>query len=306
MNVLFVDDDPMVLRALDRTLSPLSEDWTMHFRASAHEAWQLLDEQQIDVVVTDMRMPDVDGSTLLADIRDRIPGTVRMVLSGLKNHDSALRSTEGAHRSMAKPVRGLDLVSQIRYAVEVRPDDVSMRSLVNGTVMLPSQPVVVDRLRAELSSSHATSTTVAAIAGTDVALTAKVLQLANSAFFNKSQERLDLISCIEAIGVATLQSLMSYNSLFRVYEVSDSRNADIALAHEHVLETRLPFSGIDHLGSILHIAGNLLLIDAGMSGQLCACVSSETRDLSISLLQLWGVPRTIVESLKYQCSVDGS
>ena len=69
--LLFVDDEPKVLEGLRRMLRPLRDEWDMAFARGGPEALQLLGRDAFDVVVTDMRMPDMDGAELLAQVRGR-------------------------------------------------------------------------------------------------------------------------------------------------------------------------------------------------------------------------------------------
>ena len=81
-SVLFVDDEPFVLQGLQRMLRPMREEWDMHFVGSGDEALRLMEERGCEVVISDMRMPGMNGAQLLTELKDRYPGTVRLILSG--------------------------------------------------------------------------------------------------------------------------------------------------------------------------------------------------------------------------------
>ena len=59
--ILFVDDEPKVLEGIQRMLRPMRHEWDMVFAQSGQEALSILAEQPADVVVSDMRMPRMDG-----------------------------------------------------------------------------------------------------------------------------------------------------------------------------------------------------------------------------------------------------
>jgi len=80
--ILFVDDEPMVLTGLKRSLHPMRAEWEMVFAAGGDEALAAIDRQTFDIIVTDMRMPGMDGAQLLEEVQRRSPQTLRMVLSG--------------------------------------------------------------------------------------------------------------------------------------------------------------------------------------------------------------------------------
>jgi CheY-like chemotaxis protein len=101
--ILFVDDEENVLAALRARLRRRKSAWDMQFARGGEEALAVLAQGAVDVVVTDMRMPGMDGGALLAAVRERHPATVRMVLTGQMDADGAERSQQLAHRVLRKP-----------------------------------------------------------------------------------------------------------------------------------------------------------------------------------------------------------
>jgi len=78
--VLFVDDEINVISAIRRAVA--EEPYQSFFTSNAREALKLLETHEISVLVTDMRMPEMDGLTLLKVAKEKYPRTVRVVLSG--------------------------------------------------------------------------------------------------------------------------------------------------------------------------------------------------------------------------------
>ena len=78
--VLFVDDDEIVLRSIERGF--IDEPYNTLFAKSGQEALEILQREEVHVIVTDMRMPEVDGLELLEIIRKMYPHIVGIVLSG--------------------------------------------------------------------------------------------------------------------------------------------------------------------------------------------------------------------------------
>jgi len=98
MRVLFVDDQPNILAGLRRMLRGLSNEWQMEFAESGEEALALMAVSPFDVVVSDMRMPGMDGAQLLTETMARHPGTVRIILSGQADQENVLRAFTPAHQ----------------------------------------------------------------------------------------------------------------------------------------------------------------------------------------------------------------
>src|SRR5687767_11157442 len=107
--ILFVDDEPNLLSGLRRMLRPMRQSWDMHFAASGPEALHIIHQRSCDVVVSDMRMPGMDGSQLLHNIRQYSPATVRFILSGHSDQSMILRAVGPAHQFLAKPCDAAEL-----------------------------------------------------------------------------------------------------------------------------------------------------------------------------------------------------
>jgi DNA-binding NtrC family response regulator len=111
--VLFVDDEPSLLSALRRMLMPQRERWAMSFVDGGVSALELLERDAIDVVVSDMRMPGMDGSTLLREIQRLYPRVYRIVLSGYTEAEARSSVEHVAQRFLTKPCDPSDLISAI-------------------------------------------------------------------------------------------------------------------------------------------------------------------------------------------------
>jgi DNA-binding NtrC family response regulator len=115
--ILFVDDDPGVLRSLERALHRDASRWTMVFACGSEHALTALRRMSFDAVVTDIRMPGTDGARLLTFIRERHPTTRRLVLSGDVGPAAAERLKGVAHALLAKPCPIHDLRRAIEAAL---------------------------------------------------------------------------------------------------------------------------------------------------------------------------------------------
>jgi DNA-binding NtrC family response regulator len=110
--ILFIDDENYILTALERMLRQSQGRWEMRFTNSGEAALAALEASHFDVVIADMRMPDMDGITLLGHIRDRFPMAGRIILSGY-SEAAQIRSIAIAHRVVAKPCSQGELESAI-------------------------------------------------------------------------------------------------------------------------------------------------------------------------------------------------
>src|SRR5882724_2367148 len=101
--ILFVDDDPLVLQGLQRMLRSLRAEWEMEFIGSGPEALVRMKEATFDVVVSDMRMPGMNGAELLNEVMKAYPKTVRLILSGHADSDLILKCVGSTHQFLSKP-----------------------------------------------------------------------------------------------------------------------------------------------------------------------------------------------------------
>ncbi len=118
----------------------MRHEWKMGFASSGQEALDILKEEPFDVVVTDMRMPGMDGAQLLTKVMKRYPQIVRIVLSGHSNPDAILKSVRPAHQYLSKPCNTEILKSTVARACAFRDflADDSLKQLVSKIESLPS------------------------------------------------------------------------------------------------------------------------------------------------------------------------
>ncbi len=183
--ILFVDDEPMLLQGLQRSLRSMRQDWEMAFVKGGNEALEAIDKQPFDIVVTDMRMPGMDGAQLLEEVKRRSPQTLRMVLSGQSDRETILRAINPTHQYLSKPCEGEELKARLLRAFALRDllENSELKDLVSRLHSLPSLPSLYFELSGELSSDEPSLAKIGKLISADMAMTAKILQLVNSAFF---------------------------------------------------------------------------------------------------------------------------
>ena len=188
--ILFVDDDPNVLSGLRNVLRSKRHEWDMDFANGPEEALAKVAEKSFDVVVSDMRMPRMDGATLLAKVKQLQPRAVRMILSGQTELESVMKSVFVAHMFLSKPCDPLVLRSVVDRACQLNAilNSDELRGAAGKVEMLPAAPKTYMALNEALASPTCAVTDVVRIIERDVGLCAKLLQLSNSAFFGLSRK----------------------------------------------------------------------------------------------------------------------
>jgi len=115
LNVLFVDDEERVLRALQKALRNQKE-WTTEFVDNGQKALTYLAQNDVDVIVSDMRMPEMSGEQLLSKVLSEYPRVSRIVLSGQCDQETAFRLVGSDHLYLSKPCPTELLVETIQNA----------------------------------------------------------------------------------------------------------------------------------------------------------------------------------------------
>jgi DNA-binding NtrC family response regulator len=117
--ILIVDDDPYFLRVLSRILS--GEDYQVSTADGAVEACQLLREKAFDVVISDLRLPDGDGLSILQEIREAGNEVPVVILTAYGEVDSYLSAMNaGATEYLNKPVKSAELLTVVRNCLRAR------------------------------------------------------------------------------------------------------------------------------------------------------------------------------------------
>jgi putative nucleotidyltransferase with HDIG domain len=214
--ILFVDDEPMVLNGLQRTLRKMRHEWEMMFTSSSNEALEILDKNPLDVVVTDLKMPEMDGTQLLAAIKRRHPHVVRIILSGHVKHDMTLQSLQIAHQSLAKPCDAEILKKTLTklFALKDILSDDSIKKIVSQIDSLPSMPAIYTEIVAEMQSPDPSIRKVGEIISRDASMTAKILQIVNSVFFGLSRKINSTQQAVMLLGLETIKSLVLSVKIF--------------------------------------------------------------------------------------------
>lgn len=222
MRVLFVDDEPRILDGIRRMLRSEREEWDLAFCAGGEAAIEAMIAQPFDVVVSDMRMPGMDGIELLSEVRRRSPKAVRIVLSGHADRASAIQGVGVAHQYLAKPCEPDRLRSAIRRAVSLRRLLNSERLLttIARIERLPALPRLYQRLVAELQSPTSSMDSVARIIGADASMAADVLKLSNSTLFGPTTAVNGVERAVQVLGLETVAMLVLRVEVLRTFDDS--------------------------------------------------------------------------------------
>ena len=330
--VLFVDDEPNVLSGLRRMLRARRDEWDMRFCGGGGDALAALAAEGADVVVTDMRMPGMDGAELLSRVRDLYPDTVRIVLSGHSDQELTLRAVGPAHQYLSKPCEPNHLRETIDAALalhaSVRSPEV--RRLVESVESLPTLPEVYLELVQAMNDPKAGVDHAGRVIASDLGMSAKVLQLVNSAFFGLPVRVRDVPQAVALLGLGVIRPLVLSTGVFRQFETRDLGGLSLRRLTAHSLRVATHARDLADrhaakcdgdpadffLAGMLHDVGRLVLAQArpGDYAQVCRDTRRDPTALADrereafgathaevggALLQLWGLPSFLVEAVAF-------
>ncbi|MCB0325544.1 MAG: response regulator [Bdellovibrionales bacterium] len=224
LRLLFVDDEENILSGLRRTLRAYRSEWDMDFASGGEEALRYLAQQSYDVVITDMRMPKIDGADLLHRVHETSPQTFRIILSGQAEEEAVYRAIPVAHQYLTKPCQGEDLASRIMRLQQAREAIVDTRLLAACTSLdcVPCLPRHLDELSAMLDQQDADEQRLVRLLSRDSWLVAKLLQLVNSSFFGHAKEVRDADKAISMLGLERVRRLVKDPAIFHPCGPKDS------------------------------------------------------------------------------------
>ncbi len=327
--ILFVDDEPGVLDYLRRTLRSKRAEWEMEFAGSGPEALALMAAKPYDVVAADMRMPGMDGPVLLGRVKELHPRSVRIFLA--EEVDKDLGAIGLAHYFLRKPCEPGELKSMIERACSMRAllTDPSLVELLSRIDSLPSLPSLYQEVVREAQSPDGSLARVGDIISKDVGMSAKLLQVVNSAFFGSPGEVSSIMRAVNLLGLENIKALIltikiftcSHSANLSCYSLASLWGHSIAVGMiARGIATQEGFSQnrIDEalMAGMLHDVGKVILMEKfpGECRKICELVKSRGCELfeaeqkilgttharvGAYLMGLWGLSESAVEAIAF-------
>ena len=327
--VLFVDDEPMVLEGLQRMLRPMRNEWEMDFVTSGSEALDAMSRAPFDVIVSDMRMPQMNGAELLAEVLKRFPQTVRLILSGYADKDLILKCVGSTHQYLAKPCQPGDLKAAIARAASLKESlkDKGLRQLISAMQHVPSMPKLYIDIVEQLEDPDIGLDAISDIIAKDPGMTAKILKLVNSSFFGLAREISRPTEAVSQVGTEMIKSLVLSLQVFAQFKTKTPGGLSIDAVWQHSQDTAKLAQAIARMegaeeklvdeafvAGLLHDVGKLVLasnfpseyeqvLRSGREAFSSLVTAEENMfgsnhaEVGGYLLGLWGLPVPVVEAI---------
>jgi putative nucleotidyltransferase with HDIG domain len=327
--ILFVDDETNVLNGLRRLLFAKRNDWDMQFAASGADALVMMAEAPFDMVVSDMRMPGMDGAELLGEVMCRYPQTLRFILSGFSDDVSTTKALVRSHQFLSKPCDGKTLENRLARALAVRAHlkSENLRVFIGQLSSVPVLPKIYQQLTEALNRGEVNDKEIESIVESQPILVARLLAVANSAFFGSAQSFTSAGQAISYLGTNTVRYMALKCGMISSmkHSVVGHCDAEAIVAHSgrvanvaRLLAVRLGFDPLTveetTVGGLLHDIGQLILMenfpdlyrdlplemvsnDHWLSNYERDNLGASHADVGAYILASWGLSQWVVEAV---------
>lgn len=336
--ILFVGGGTPAQARLLSELKASNPAWSAVFSQAAKDALAILDQAKVDAVVTDDTLPDMDGFTFLNSVQERHPESHRLIVCEMADSNAGLKTTRVAHHCVPKPWESEAVRDVLERAFErsVWLSSGAVRGLVQRMPVLPSPPTLYFEIVKALRSDEADLEDIFRRAAQDPALTAKLLQVANSAVLGLRHKVTSAEDAIGYLGLETTRSLVLLGHTFSYCDKARTAGFSIeglwghsltvgAIARKIAREEKEAPEVVDEsfLAGLLHDIGKLLLAvnmpdqysrviarvrEAGppssKTGNRLTLWQAENEEfgtnhgeIGAELMAIWNLPMTVVEAL---------
>ncbi len=314
----------------------LRHEMDFHFVESGSDALDFMAINRVDVIVSDVRMPGMDGATLLAIVQEKYPHTLRILLTGQADEETILRTVAVAHQFLAKPSSPEILKEVLGRACALQNllHNGPLKTLISSLSSLPSLPATYVELQGTLKDPDYSLKDIAAIIERDLAMSAKVLQLVNSAFFGFFKNTDSPARAVNLLGLNTIKALVFGVGIFTEFKQVAGTSFSIQSLWDHSMgvaafakkiaqaETNVQ-ECIDNAftAGLIHDIGKLLFhanmpqkyaeVIALAKEKTIAFHQAEQQILNADhaaaggyLLGLWGLPGSVVGAVAFHHQLD--
>jgi len=293
------------------------------------DAKQLLKQQKFDAVIINSDLPDENGLQLTKSIYNNYPDIIRFFILNENQHDLIIQTVGLVHQYFIDPVESNYIYKSLNNSLKLKSKlhNKVVKDRLNSIKSLPSPPKIYNQIISELQSDEPSILNISQIINKDIAITTKLLQLVNSAFFGLKIRLENLQQVISYLGLDTVKSIVFSTGLFGQFNSPQIGNISIESIYNRSVNTGAKARLIAHtfglnkkvtdnalLAGLLHNVGDLLMLaefrdelkksivlakekSIKSNDAIEEVIGTNASTLGAYLLSLWGLPDSIVESV---------
>jgi len=324
IHILFVDDEINILDSLKRFFYKNRKEWNMSFVSSGEQAIEHLENNKVDILVTDMKMPEMSGVELLRIVQSRFSNVIRIALSGHAEQEMLLESIGLFHQYYSKPCETALLEEGINEAYKLSSilNDDYTRGAITKEKSLPVIPEIYTKIQRYVCDPEASLNDISKLIEDDVALSANILRFINTPFFGLKTTITHIKQAVTLLGVDLIKNMIlmvnvfhkssvviegfSLNELMK-HSVRVATFCKVIAKHEGVADNELDKFFI---AGLLHDVGKILfynnhteqykLVISSIDSSVKSITESEEKIIGVThaqvgayLLGLWGFDKEI-------------
>ena len=323
--ILFVDDEKAILNSIRREF--FDSPYEVFIASSGKEALEILNKNQIDLVVSDMRMPEMDGYELLKRVKSIHPSIIRLILSGFTDEKTVFKSIYNnlAKLFITKPWKKDDFrraIDEVFKTEELLQNNKSLKQ-IKDIGKLPTIPAVLKEISDVIENDDHNIEKIVKLIEEDITLSSEVLRIINSAFYGIKTASIK--TAVLSLGLVNLKAIIATAEVFKsendfynkkqIWEHSNITNKILIELYDKILNKKLPdyysTAGLLHdIGKVAFFKiydkeyDEIYKLAEGKSLEEINQLEKEKfnidhEELGGYLLQWWDIPYAIVESALY-------
>lgn len=237
--ILLVDGVTATLQELKDELASLAPSWEFFYTDSGLSALEALSKTSFHALVTDLHLADMVGFHLVTQVMNEFPQTHRLMLVDLGDLSALLRCVGGVHQFLAKPCEAqrIHAVLQRAFQFEIWLPSQAVRQLIGRMPKLPSPAGPYSTVVRQIESKTASPEEVGALIGSDPAMTAKILQLANSAAYGPPLDESDPVITVQQIGLENTKGVLLLSHSYSNFRDLDGSGFSVDELWKHSQQT---------------------------------------------------------------------
>jgi putative nucleotidyltransferase with HDIG domain len=329
-SILFIVNDENLLKEIVRNVIPLQNEYDTYFAETGERGIQILANNTIDIVLCSPSIIMPSGSNLLHEVKRLFPEVVRFGLVPDLENQTVAQVAQYVHQFVVPPYTKDNLKERIDKTLNLQKilKNEKVKELVKNTTALPSLPEIYIQIEQEIAKPDFSFSKIASLISKDPNLTAKILQIVNSAYFGLQRQISNINFALSYLGVNVIKSLIFYIHLFSNFKITPENRKYLEQFWQHSLVVasnalRLAekyFKSRSEMDSaytsgVLHDVGKFVLLNTYTYPQNVILLAEQNyldnleaeykiyecshTEIGAYLLGLWGFPLQIVEAVAY-------